>query len=235
MRFKIDFSKNTIPVPISNQHLLNSYIHKCLGKNNKWHNSEGTYSISSLQGGILNGDKKTLSFNSGSYIIVTSLNIEFLNELFNGILNNQDLFNGMKWAGTTPIKENFLNGWNHFATLSPFVIKHYDENGKYKFLTLDDEDFQSKVKDYLIHKIKKLKKDADLSEFDVLIPKHNSHKVKKVLVKNVINKANQCHISINCSKSIAEFIYSIGLGNSPGSGFGTIYKTENKDLYKNRI
>lgn len=232
MRFKIEFSKNTTPVPIANQSLLNSYIHKCLGKDNKWHDSEAVYSISSIQGGTLNEDKKTLDFKNGAYIIVTSIDLDFLNELSSGVLKNQDFIYGMKWAGTTPIKETFFSGWNHFATLSPFLIKVYDENKKYKFLTLDDDNFQEKVKDYLIHKIKKFK-DVDLTDFDVLIPKHDSHKVKKIMVKNVINKANQCQISINCSKEIAEFLYSIGIGNSPGSGFGTIYKTENRSLYKN--
>jgi CRISPR-associated endoribonuclease Cas6 len=232
MRFKIDFSKNTSPVPIANQSLLNSYIHKCLGKDNQWHDSEGVYSISSLQGGTLNEDKQTLNFENGAYIIVTSLNFNFLNDLSNGILANEEFIFGMNWAGTTPIKENFMHGWNHFATLSPFMIKHYGEDKKYNFITLDDKDFQIKVKEYLMNKIKKFK-DVDLTDFDVVIPEHNSHKVKKILVKNVINKANQCQISINCSKEIAEFLYSIGIGNSPGSGFGTIYKTENRHLYRN--
>jgi CRISPR-associated endoribonuclease Cas6 len=233
MRFKIEFSKNTTPVPINNQSLLNSYIHKCLGEKNKWHDSEGIYSISSIQGGKLNRDTNTLEFNDGSYFIVSSFDMDFLNTLSMGILNNQNFTNGMSWAGTTPIKESFLNGWNHFATLSPFMIKNYDENKKYDFLTIKDEGFEEKVKNYLINKIKKFK-DVDLTEFDVKIPEHDGHKTKKIMVKNVINKANQCHISINCSKEIAEFLYTIGIGNSCGSGFGAVYKTENKNLYKNR-
>lgn len=231
MRFKIEFSKNTKPVPVSNQSLLNSYIHKCLGKNNKWHDSEGIYSISSLQGGTLNKDKNTLNFENGGYIIVSSRDIAMLDDLSKGIIMNQEFICGMKWAGITPIKELFFNGWNHFATLSPFIIKTYNEKKEYSFITLDDKDFNNKVKAYLIHKIQKIKK-VDLTDFDVHIPEHSSHKVKKILVKNVINKANQCHISINCTKEVAELLYLIGIGNSPGSGFGTIYKTENKDLYR---
>ena len=33
-------------------------------------------------------------------------------------------------------------------------------------------------------------------------------------------------------KELAELIYNIGLGQSTGSGFGTIYKTENHSLYR---
>ena len=52
------------------------------------------------------------------------------------------------------------------------------------------------------------------------------------MVKNVINHANQCHISIHTNKKVAELLYNIGLGQSTGSGFGTIYKTENHKTYK---
>ena len=52
------------------------------------------------------------------------------------------------------------------------------------------------------------------------------------MVKNVINKANQCQISIYTNKKIAELLYNIGIGQSTGSGFGVIYKTENHKLYR---
>ena len=48
----------------------------------------------------------------------------------------------------------------------------------------------------------------------------------------MINIANQCQVSINCKKELAELIYNIGLGQSTGSGFGTVYKTENHKMYR---
>ena len=68
--------------------------------------------------------------------------------------------------------------------------------------------------------------------FDVKIPEHVNHKVSKVIVKNVLNLANTCHISIHTNKKVAEILYNIGIGQSTGCGFGTIYKTENKTLYR---
>ena len=64
------------------------------------------------------------------------------------------------------------------------------------------------------------------------IERKQKDKVKKVLVMNVINIANQCQISMNCKKELAELIYNIGLGQSTGSGFGTVYKTENHKMYR---
>jgi CRISPR/Cas system endoribonuclease Cas6 (RAMP superfamily) len=65
-----------------------------------------------------------------------------------------------------------------------------------------------------------------------MIPNNPSHKVKRIMVKNVINYANQCHISIKCKKEVANLLFNIGVGQSTGSGFGTIYNTRNHKMYK---
>jgi len=232
MRIKINFSKNTSDVPVHNQSILNSYIHKCLGANNEYHDAKNNYCISHLYGGKLNPDKQTLSFKDGGYITISSLDTNFINKLLIGIINNPMLTNGMTFAGVDHINEKFVDGWNFFATLSPFIIKNNSDKKNYSFLTIHDKGFEQEVKNYLINKLKKIDASLDLSDFDVKIPTNNSHKVKSVLVKNVINKANQCHISIHSNKKVAELLYNIGIGQSTGSGFGTVYKTENKNKYK---
>ena len=83
-----------------------------------------------------------------------------------------------------------------------------------------------------INKLSKIDSSLDLSDFNIVIPKNNSHKVKKIVVKNVINKANSCHINVHANKNVVELLYNIGIGQSTGSGFGTIYKTENHHLYR---
>ena len=232
MRIKFNFSKNTESITINNQALLNSYIHKCLGKNNKYHDAKNDYCISSLYGGKLNDDKETLSFENGGYFVASSENFEFLNKLLIGVMNNQGFTAGMNFCGVDYIEENFNDGWNYFVTLSPFIIKKYVDKKNYTFITLKDDDFSSKVKNYLVNKLTKIDNTLDLTDFDVIIPEHSNHKVKDIMVKNVVNKANQCHISIHTNIKVAKLLYHIGLGQSTGSGFGTIYKTENHHLYK---
>jgi CRISPR-associated endoribonuclease Cas6 len=231
MRIKINFSKNTRPVSIANQSQVNGYIHKCLGIDNKYHDAVNNYAVSSLMGGRLNEDKKTVSFDNGGYITVSSSDTEFMNKLVMGILNNQEFTCGMNFAGVDPINETFINGWNHFATLSPFLIKEKTDNG-YGFVTLNDDNFEAKVKSYLLNKLSKIDPTLNLTNFNVKIPNNPKHKVKKILVKNVINHANQCHLSINCDKRVAELLYNIGVGQSTGSGFGTVYNTRNHNLYR---
>ena len=175
---------------------------------------------------------KTVDFTNGSYFTVSSLDMEFINKLMIGVINNPDFIHGMTFNGVEHIEERFFDGWNYFKTLSPFLIKTYANKKTYSFLTLDDNDFENKLEEYLKKKLFSINNKLDLSDFKVSIPRHVHHKVKKVLVKNVINKANYCHVSIYTNKEVAKILYHIGLGQSTGSGFGTIYKTENHSIYQ---
>lgn len=231
MRVKFNFSKNTIPVPVNNQSLLNGYVHKCLGKNNKYHDTKSDYSISILQGGRINLEDKTLSFEKGAYFTVTSNDNEFIQTLLMGVLTNPELFFGMRFSGVDYVEETFHNGWNYFITLSPFIVKEYTDMKNYKYLTLNDADFNTKLKTYLTNKLSKIDSTLDLKEFDVVVEDRPFNKVKTIMVKNVANKANHCQLNINCNKKVAKLLYTIGIGQSTGSGFGTIYKTENHKVY----
>lgn len=232
MRIKVMLSSSNQELPINSQSIVNSFIHRVLGKDNIYHNRKNDYSVSSLQGGKWIKNTENISFMNGGYITITSNDNDFLNTILLNLYTTP-FHNDIKVIGMEFVDEKMYNGWNHFATLSPFLIKERREDGKYTFLTLDMDNFEDKVKNYLINKLSKINPKLDLKNFDVKIDtNHKSNKIKKVLVKNVINKANQCQISINCRKEVAELIYTIGIGQSTGSGFGTVYKTENHKLYR---
>ena len=231
MRIIAQFTKNTEKVPIANQSKINRYIHNCLGKNNIYHDRKNDYCISHLYGGKLNEDKYTLNFENGGIIVITSKNEDFLNAIIGGIADNKYLSWGMEFKQFEFIKEQLIDGWNYFATLSPFIIKEYKNKNLYNFITLDDKDFNNKITNYIKNKISKIDDKLDISNLRVEVPYNNKHKVKKILIKNVINKANQCQLNIFCNKKVAELIYNYGFGQSTGSGFGTIYKTENHNKY----
>ena len=232
MRVIIKFTKNTIDVPFNNQSTINSFIHKCLGKDNIYHDTKNDYCVSSLQGGKMLEDKKNLTFENGGYIVITSDNSSFLNDLLGGVMSNQYLNWGMTFEKFDFIKEDFNDGWNHFLTLSPFIIKKYIDRENYKFSTIYDDDFSEIVKKHTINKLSKIYPDIDLKDFDLKIDYNPSHKVKSIMVKNVVNKSNQCQICVFSSSDIAEKLYNIGIGQSTGSGFGTIYKKENHKKYR---
>jgi len=231
MRVKILLSGTNNELPINHQHLVNSFIHRALGKDNQYHDAKNTYSISQLQGGNWIKGTKNISFKNGGYITISSLDEKFINNILISLYSTP--FHGdIKVIGIEFIDEKFYNGWNHFVTLSPFIIKKYSSKKEYSFHTIDEEGFNVTLKNYLINKLTKINPDLDLTCFDVEIPKHVNHKTSKVIIKNVVNIGNSCHININTNKKVAELLYNIGIGQSTGCGFGTIYKTENKSIYR---
>lgn len=256
MRIKINFSANTSEVPNNNKVVL-EYVHRCLGRDNKYHDQRSEYSISQMYGGELcKNDTNLLNFPNGGYFTVSSQDKDFINKFLLGLINNPEISYGIKFKNIQHIQEDFMDGWNHFATLSPFIIKKILGKDVYSFMTLKGQykrngtkwfceepegyNFQDVVQAYLINKLSKIDPTLDLSSFMVKIDeldknkvKHNKHKVKVVYVKNVLNFANQCQVSIFCSKKIAEMLYNIGIGQSTGAGFGAIYKTENHHVYRN--
>lgn len=246
MRVKLIFNKKdasvNIPMPINNTHILKRYINDVLGNNNKYHGSKGVYSCSSMIGGKMN-DNEELEFNDGSFIIVSSEDMEFMGHLMMGVSAKRDFGYNLRYHDFEPIEEKFLNGWNHFATLTPFIVNRQGEKtstGQQRYATFKDADFCELFGNQLINKLHKIDSSLDLSDFKVHIHEHKSHKTKKVLIRtaksdteyaDVINVANQCHVSIKCSARVANMLYHQGLGKSTNIGFGTIYKTENRSKY----
>lgn len=230
MRIKVEFTKPIEPISVNNQNLVNSFVHRVLGKNNKYHDAKSNYCVSQLCGGKLTEDK-TLLFENNPYNIISSDDMEFMNKIIIGLMNNKNFCNGSQFLNMSFINENFYNGWNHFFTLSPVLLKETID-GKTRYITINDEDFIDKLKNQLINKLKTIDSNLDLNDFEIEIAKEG-RKVRKILIKNVMNYASSFKISIKTNKIVAEKLYNLGLGQSTGSGFGCIYKTENYDkIYK---
>ena len=233
MRVKVTFSSNTTPVAINSQDKLNGYIHKCIGSNNEYHDNISDYCISHLCGGKMNDDKKTLSFKNGSFFMVSSTNIEFLNSLLSGITENTNLFNGMIYTGIEIVNEKLYDGWSYLRTLSPILINDSEDINRY--LTIKDNNFENKFKLYLLNYLKKVGENKglkfDLEGFDVKVPKYRGNKVKNIRIHNRYCFANQCQINIKTNKKVMNFLYANGIGQSTGSGFGTVYLSSNRELY----
>lgn len=228
MRLKINFSKNTEKVP-HNLNVVNSYIHTCLGRNNIYHNSHSNYSISGLLGGLIVDGGRNIEYDNGSYIIVTSSDSNFLNKIILGILSNSELGYGMKFIRFDHISEEFRDGWNNFKTTNNGFILKRKEGGYY---TLNDSDTISALKAQIINKFSKINSNLNFNDLDIVITDNNSHKVKATYSKNVKNMSNVCQINIFTNKLVAETIYNYGIGQSCGSGFGTVYTTQFNDFYK---
>ena len=262
MRFKINLRKENDAannVPINNQHLLFSYIHTCLGRNNEWHGKPGDYCISGLCGGQMNPDMKTLSYLNGGYVIVASDDEKFLEAIINGLIKNKDLVAGMRFSDFELIEEKIYDGYNHFYTLSPILLKvnsledkrscktvilkarGYEKFERYHNLVIMDyPEYEETLTKYLIRKLTTIneKKDLglDLDGFRVTVRKHDLNMIKNIHAdkpngSSVGNPSTICNLTIYSNKKVAELISNIGIGMSTAFGFGTIYKVENSKTY----
>jgi CRISPR-associated endoribonuclease Cas6 len=236
MRIKLKFTKNTEKVP-NNLQVVNSYIHpRCLGNNNKYHDSHSNYCISRLLGGEIIDGGRNIEYSDGGYILVTSVDDEFLNKIIMGVLQNTTFGYGMEFSGIDNIIENFYNGWNYFKTTNAGFLLKKHENERIEndcdCWTLNDEGIALKIKEHIINKFGKIYPEIDFSDLIVEINNHPSHKVETIYSKTVKNFVNICQINIHTNKVLAEALYNYGIGQSCGSGFGTIYTTQYNDFYK---
>lgn len=228
MRLKINFSKNTSKVP-HNLNVVNSYIHNCLGRNNSYHDTQSNYCVSGLLGGYIVDNGRNIDYENGGFIIITSVDQKFLNDIMRGILSNSDLGYGMTYVNINFIDEKFCDGWNNFKTTNNGFILKRDEGG---FHTLNDSDIIIVLKSRIVRKFSKIDLNLNFNNLDIVISDSKPHKVKDVYSNSVRNISNVCNINIFTNKLLAEAIYNYGIGQSCGSGFGTVYTTQFNDLYK---
>lgn len=201
-------------IPIVNQKELNSYIHKCIGVNNKYHNTFSDYSISSIQGGKFNNNM--LSFeNSTPYIVITSEDLNFISTIMTGIQNSNHTFFNMKFS-RFEISDFVVGEYcDTIMTISPILLK---KNG-YK-LTFKHE----KWVDLLTEQLKDKLKHKGITDDTLRIEIRNPHrgKEKNIWVGDVFNPCSYVSLKVYGKKETRIILYNMGFGNSTGSGFGTI-------------
>lgn len=213
MILKIILTKPNINIPINNQKELNSFIHRCLGENNKYHDTFSDYSISSLQGGKLN-ENKFLIFSDNPYIICNTNNMEFITSLIDG-LNRGVKFFDMKLEKL--LFDDFIVNefYDKVITISPILIKY----NNYKITH-----YHEKWLETLINQSKnKLNKLGVVDDtFDIKIRNFQNAKEKSIYVGNVFNPSTMISLIIYGKPNTRKTLYNLGLGNSTGSGFGCV-------------
>ena len=220
MRLIANFTKNTAPIPIDKScELTNSYIHKCLGINNHYHDTFSSYSISSIQGGILKNGM--LNFEEGMYIVISVPEKEqkFLSAIMTGILINPDFGFGMKFISFTPTEVDVHKYHDYVQTISPIILK----DGRIR-KTFKDDGFWEELTARTIKKLKHYDPDINVNGFKLSIADINNpnNKIKKIMVKGYVNKCSQVCMKIEGHKKTRMLLYDLGIGSSTGSGFGAI-------------
>jgi CRISPR-associated endoribonuclease Cas6 len=216
MIIKVIFNKpkNNI-IPIVNQKELNSYIHKCLGINNEYHDSFSDYAISSIQGGKLNNNNMLSFENSVPYIIISSENFQFISQIIMGIESNKFNLFDMTFKNFEFNDFKVNQTFDKIITISPILLKKNN-----KKITFTDKEWVN----VLIEQTKaKLKHKGIIDDtFNIEIRNVNKAKEKMIYVGNTFNPCSMISLKVYGKKETRKTIYNMGFGNSTGCGFGSI-------------
>jgi len=222
MRIHIKTTPNTSVVPFDYQQKLVGTIHKWLGSN-EIHDKISLYSFSWLLGGRMIKNRG-FTFLEGANYFVSFYEEEYLRVLIRTILSDPEMFCGLEVRDITMVDQpTFLEGTQQFRLASPIFIKRFqDISRNYKFYLYNDEESSMLMTETLKHKMKEagLPEDETLKvEFDLTYPKKQ---VKMVTIHGIKSKASMCPVIIHGSPQSKLFAWTVGLGNSTGSSFGSL-------------
>jgi CRISPR-associated endoribonuclease Cas6 len=191
-------------------------LHKWLGKN-ELHGTTALYSFSWL----LNAKptETGLNYPAGAKFFISFHDDKYLKQIIQTILNDADMFYGMKVTDVTIEENPDLSARTLFQCASPIFIRRFGENIHYTF---KDELSGTILEEILSYKMELAHLPKDDSLKIKFAPSMNP-RIKLMDYNGIKNKVNQCPVIIEGKPETKLFAWNVGLGNSTGIGFGAIY------------
>ena len=215
MRINVFLTKPTKTLPRSTQEFMNTYIHKCLGHNNKYHDAFSDYSISSLQGGVWR-DGVRLFENEEPYFVISSENTEFISDILLGIQSTDIDVMSMRFARFEIDDFHLHTKFDKVLSISPILLK--DKNDK-KITYLEDG-WLERLTEQSIGKLKH----CGIEDTSLKIEFFHKEKAKPrmVYVGKTFNPCSMVGLKISGTERARRALYNLGLGNCTGCGFGAV-------------
>lgn len=222
MRIYLKTTPNSSLVPFDYQQKVVGAIHKWLG-NNEIHDKISLYSFSWLLGGKMINNQG-FTFPDGAKFFISFYEDEYLKILIRTILSDPEMFCGLKVSDITLVDPpTFVEGAQQFRLASPVFIKRTQEGQKnYKYYLYSDKESGDLMTETLKHKMQEAGWPEDETlrvEFDLNYPKKQ---VKMVTIHGIKCKASMCPVVIHGNSLSKLFAWTVGLGNSTGSSFGSL-------------
>lgn len=227
MRLLLTLSSNRTPVEFNHLHILAGALHKWLGPNEE-HDGLSLYSYSWLQGGRANG--RGLHFPKGAQWHISALDSDFLSRSIQGIFRDPGIRWGMQveqcQVAPPPQFPDF--GEVRFLCASPIFIKRTLPDGEEKHYLYTDPESDRLLTETLQHKLRAAGlPDTGVSvRFDRDYPKA---KTQKVMYRDIGNMSNYCPVHVQGTAEQLAFVWTVGLGNSTGVGFGGLYLADKQN------
>ncbi len=220
MRIHIRTTANNKLVPFDYQKFLVGILHKWLGGNEE-HGFMSLYSFSWLHGSVR--EQHGLNFPKGASWFIGFYDESKIRLIVSNILENPGMFGGMEVVDVAIEETPDLTSRELFNLGSPIFIKRAIAPREIKYYTFDDVQSSELMKNTLTHKMEiaglPFDETLDIS-FDLTYAKK---KIKFINYRNIRIKANMCPVYIKGRAETKAFAWNVGIGNSTGIGFGSIY------------
>lgn len=218
MRLYIRLSKNRSVIPFNYQHLLTGCVHKWIGDNNEVHGNRSLYCFSWLQNTRTNSNGLNLSRDS--YFFISAYDVELIKRITKGVLADSNAFCGTKVLDLQVVDAPNFTNEERFILNSPVLLRK-NEGNQTKHVTYKDPEFDELLTINAKSKLRRANKvdEGLILEWDKTYP---SPKTKLVTYKGIGNKATLAPIIVKGTPEQIAFLWTVGLGESTGIGFGSI-------------
>lgn len=218
MRIYLKTTPNKVDVPFNYQPKLVGTLHKWLGKNDI-HGHLALHSFSWLRGG--KAIDRGLDFENGATIFISFYDCSRIKQIVKTIFEDPGICCGMKVTDITIEEDPDLADRNFFRVGSPVFIKR-EIDGNEKHFTYEDKE----AGQLLVETIHNKMKNAGILYDETLkihFADYDKKKVKVINYNGIDNKVSLCPVVIEGRPDTKTFIWNVGIGNSTGIGFGSIY------------
>ncbi|HEY4650297.1 MAG TPA: CRISPR-associated endoribonuclease Cas6 [Pontibacter sp.] len=219
MRIQLKLSPNTQAVPFNHLHALTQRLHRWLGPDNDLHDGLSLYSFGWLRGGTAR--KGALSFPAGATWQISFYNGEATRKLLMGIINQPELFCGMRVYEVRELPTPTFGEHFRFLADGPIVARQVRPDGTREYLLHDAPAADLALTATLRSKLEK----AGLSAEGVSVSFDRSFltpRQKLVEIKGIRHKGSICPVVVQGSPEAVQFAWLVGAGELTGSGFGAL-------------
>lgn len=217
MRLGLTLRTTRKGLPFSYQHELIRSFHRHL-PDNSIHDDISLYSLSWLRGGEKRGEG--LYFAKGAFWDISFFEDELAKQFLIGILKDKDIAFGMSVGDVKIIDPPEFGSKTRFLLQSPVLLKTFSD-AKSRHILYTDSDADEVMTNAMKSKLSKAGMDTNiLLSFD---REYTHAKTKLVDIKGVKNKTSYCPVVAEGNPEVLAFVWSVGLGHSTGSGFGSVF------------
>lgn len=220
MRLYFELSPNTEPVPWDYQHFLIGTLHKWLGRN-ELHDGISLYSLSWLEGAVR--ENNALTFPRGGRWFMSFHDSRLTEIVESAALRDPLVCCGMRVLKIQRQETPLFGPRYRFKVASPVLAREKKENGSIKHLLYSDEGVDVNMTKTLMHKLDIAGMHEESKGVQVSFDRtYKFARSKLVNIKGIKNKANFCPVIVQGTEKAVQFAWDVGVGNSTGSGFGSL-------------